>query len=261
MQWFIGGTKNCMVSVYPPLNFTDGSPIPKDAEVKIRFFRSYDQGRTYDEKGVKVIKQELVDFTNPVTGQNRFDPARLSWFNCVLETPVDPPSGNAIELLGQRTDGTRSKPETTVYLACSIVVNGVESEKTNRFLTFSYATDGIPRLTRYETPDSNSPPIASQLAQVPSQVLADRQGLWEGTYILTGYSIPDEVRRSPEFKEEGCQNAIKQIDAALGHDVPLKVTIKTMVPDDGYGEQGDVSFPGTGKIELASLNDPNQFKK
>lgn len=259
VQWFLGGTKNCMISFYPPLNYTDGSLIPAGVEMKAKFYRSYDGGKTYAEKGVKLIKQEFVDFTNPVNGQNRFDPARISWLNCTLETPVDPPRNDAIELLGQRPDGATAQKDTTVYLAVSIEVNGVESERTNRFLTFSYATGGIPGLTRFEKPDADSQPIAAQLAQVPSQVLADKRGLWEGNYLLTTYSIPDEVRNSDAFREQGCQDAIRQIEAALGREIPLKVTIKSIVPDDGYGEQGNVSFPGTGEVAMANLNDSSKF--
>jgi hypothetical protein len=262
VQYFIGGTQTCMVSVYPPLAYVDGKPLKAGSKLEVKFYRSYDGGRTYGTKGVEVVKQEYIEARNPDTGQNRFDPARIDWINCELKTPVDPPDPlNTIELLGQRADGSKAAgKDTTVYLAASIVVGGVESEKNNRFLTFSYATGGVPGLTRYEHPGRQEEPVATQRVNVPSQVLADRGGIWEGTCMLTTYSISEEIRKSPDFNQAGCQDVIRKIDAALGQEVPMKIRITSMVPDDGFGEQGMVQFPGTAEISLASIDNPDKFQ-
>ena len=260
VQWFVGGTKQCMVAVYAPLNYENGKPVAKGADVKIKIYRSYDGGKTYGTKGVKLVKQSYVHFTNQETGQNRFDPARINWINCSLEVPVDPPRQNkSIELLGQRADNQPSEVrDTTVYLAASAVVNGVESKMTNRFLTFSYAEGGWPMLTRYEFPNRTGQATPTRTVNVPSQVLADRNGIWDGDYTLTTYAIPEEVKRRPDFNEQGCQQAIQQIDASLGKRLPLTIKVTSMVPDTGQAGQQQAFYPGTADLNFAKISDPNE---
>ncbi len=257
VQWFIGGTQKCMVCVYPPLNYTDGTPLKAGDKVEVKFYRSYDGGRTYGEKGVKLVKQAYVHFRNPETRQNRFDPARIDWIDCHLETPVSPPRrDDVVDLLGQRADGTRAfGKDTTVYLACSVVVNGVESDRTNRFLTFAYAVSGIPELVRYETPNSKEQPVPTRVANVPSQVLADRGGVWEGTYMLTTYSIHENFKNSPQLKQEGCQEFLRKLDAALGKRCPMSIRVTSMVPDFSDNPAAAPMTPGTADVTMSQIDD------
>jgi hypothetical protein len=40
----------------------------------------------------------------------------------------------------------------------------------------------------------------------------------------------------------------------------MKIRITSMVPDEGFGEQGMIAFPGTAEISLGSVDDPNKFE-
>jgi hypothetical protein len=249
VQLFEGNTQKCLISVYPPLNYVNGQPFKADDKVEIKFYRSFDGGKTYGTKGVKVVKQEFKNYKDPETGQARFDPARIDWIDCLLETPVDPPKAE-----GDKHPGK----DTTVYLACSIVVNGVESDSTNRFLTFAYAIDGIPGLVRYEKPAEKEQPVPMRKVNVPPQVLTDRGGTWSGNYMFTTYTIVEDFKKSPEFKEEGCQKFIQMLDASLGKSIPLKIHLKSMVADSPPGKSGKRFFPGTAEITFNRLDAPTE---
>lgn len=273
VKGFVGGTKTLVLALYPPLTFTDGTPIPAGTNVKVHVYRSYDRGKTYGVKGVKLIRQRYIDFRNPETGQNRFDPARISWIDCTVETPVDPPKSDSISLLGIPADGKAGKQDTIVYLAASVEINGVQSARTNRYLTFRYAVGGIPGLVRYETTDTSGQVVPTQLSRAPAVVLADRHGLWKGTYMLTAITVPAGVRNSPEFRQQGCQQALDQLERTKGKEAPLTVKVTSIRKDsmlppnpvrtgrdkDGKPIMRHVPiYPGTAQITMSPANNQGE---
>ena len=270
VKGFVGGTKTLVLSLYPPLTFADSTPIPAGAKFEVRIRRSYDGGKTYGPKGVTMVSQRFIDFRDPETGQTRFDPARISWIECTVETPVDPPQSGSITLLDVPAVGKTAKQETTVWLCASVVVNGVESAATNRYLTFRYAVGGIPGLVRYETPDTSGQAVPTSLSRAPVFVLADRQGNWPGTYMLTAITVSEEFRKSPEFRQQGCQEALAQFERAKGKETPLTIRVTSIKPDsmttmttkrgkDGAPVATPVPFyPGTATITMSTVSDPKQ---
>lgn len=263
VQWFIGNTNQCMVSIYSPLNYQDGTRIAAGADVKMKFYRSYDGGKTYGEKGVESKKQTYINFKDPTTGQPRFDPARIAWINCALEIPVDAPKPMAIELLGERPDGTKADgKESTVYLAVAAVVDGAESKKTTKFLTFSYAAGGKPMLLRYETPDKTDDVTPTNLVNVPAQVLADRGGLWEGSWTWTTYSIADEYLQldAKHPQRNLVKNTEAQMGKVLGKAMPMKIKVTSMEADRGQGDNGKVAFFGTADLDFINMKHPMKSK-
>jgi hypothetical protein len=256
---FVGDTKLCFLTVYAPQTYVDGTPIPAGVDMKVAVYRSYDGGKTYGEKGVKVVKQEFVSFRNPETGQNRFDPAHADWINVVCETPVAAPRTDTVTLLGVPADG-RAVPDTTVFLSATVIVDGVQSDATNRYLTFRYAVSGIPGLVRYETPDTTAQPVPTQLSHAPSVALADRGGVWKGTYRLTAITVMPALTKSPEYRSEGCQQALAQFEQAKDKELPMVLKV-TSITDEGMPvPKHRTIYPGTSEVQLASLNDPNKMQ-
>jgi hypothetical protein len=249
-------TKLCFLTVYPPQTFVDNTPIPAGATMELKVYRSYDGGRTYGTQGVRIVRQQLVSFHDPDTGQARFDPGRTDWVECVVETPVAGP--NAVNLLGVPV-GNESPQETTVHLAASIVVNGLESDATNRYLTFRYAVSGIPGLVRYETPDTGGDAVPTNLSYAPAVVLPDRRGVWEGAYRLTAITLAPALINSPELRQQpGCQEALTQLEGAKDLETPMTLRITSITPESMMAPHGRSIYTGTAELHLASANRPEE---
>jgi hypothetical protein len=176
-----------------------------------------------------------------------------------VETPVEGPRTGAINLLGVPAGEEGASQETTVHLAASIVVNGVESDATNRYLTFRFAASGIPGLVRYETPDTRGDAVPTNLSYAPAMVVPDRGGIWEGTYRLTAITLAPALINSPELQQQpGCQETLTQLERAKDQEVPMTLRVTSITYKSMEAPHGRSIYPGTAELHLASANNPDQ---
>lgn len=229
VQMFQGGTHNCWIAVWPPNTYEDGTPIPRGTKVQVKVYRSYDGGNKYRTRGVTIVAGG-----KGFVGQGEENARIKRWIDCKLRTPVD------------------NKKPYAVWLAASVIINGVESKATNRYLTFRYKTpDGRPRLLRYETPDINGVAVDDELARPLPQELP---GTWgSGEFVITMAHVNGQGRSSG-----GKDGREEEIIRALGREtnkpMPLVVAIKQIDLVGAPGMGGNpvdprmarkIHFPGT----------------
>lgn len=222
VQMFQGNTQFCWIALWPPSNYTDGTPIPPGTKVQVKVYRSYDGGKKYGTTGVSIVAGGEGS-----VGQGEKDPRKKRWIDCKLKTPVD------------------NKRPYAVWLAASVIVNRVESAVTNRYLTFCYADrDGHPRLIRYETPDISGPGLTDELARPLPQELP---GLWTGgQFVLTHVNVHQQPTDPKE--RETCRKTRAQLEKQRNKPTAMTINIK---------EIDLVGAPGLGGNPV----DPRQAKK
>jgi len=227
VQMFQGNTQYCWIAVWPPSAYEDGSPIPDGTKVEIRAYRSYDAGKKYGRRGVSVVSGG-----KGFVGQGEKDARQKRWIDLKLKTPVD------------------NKKPWAVWLAATAVVNGVASKATNRYLTFRYkASETVPRLIRYETPNIDGPGVDDELARPLPQELPK---VWpDGELVTTRVWVSP---RASKDQREGCTKAMQN---SLNKPAPIEFHVDQIDLVGAPGLQGNpidpsravkVHFPGQGKI-------------
>ena len=227
VQMFQGNTQNCWIAVYPPTTYDDDTPISKGKEIEVRVYRSHDRGRSYGRRGAKIVAGG-----KGFVGQGERGARSKPWIDCKLETPVD------------------HKRPHVVYLAASVIVDGVESRAVNRYLTFRYAdNDGNPQLVRYETTDISGNAVDDQSSRPLPQELP---GLWtDGEFTINKVFVSEKAKRD----KDGCGQAIATaLQSKIDKPLPLVVNIKEIdlvgapglngVPIDPRQLRHKTKFPG-----------------
>ncbi len=234
VQMFQGGTRNCWIAVYPPPSYDDRRPIPDGTKVRIKVYRSYDGGKTYGTRGVAILAGGRGE-----VGQGEKNARIKRWIDLKLRTAVD------------------GKKPYAVWLAVSAVVNGVESRKTNRYLSFRYKTkDGRPSLIRYETPDVSGVGVDDKLARPLPQELA---GTWGpgGMAVQRMWVSPHADKK----RREGC--IVRSLKKNLGKSLKIALKVNQIDLAGAPGLNGNpvnpsqahkTRFPGEGVLSLLPLD-------
>jgi hypothetical protein len=115
VQIAIGGTDNVLLAIVPPRAYTDGTPIPVGTPCTIVIYRSKANGApgTYTE--------EVGRADGKVTSPNDLQ----AWIDVKAHAGPDNPNGD------------------TIYLACTAIVGGIESNRNNQWLTINWYLGGF----------------------------------------------------------------------------------------------------------------------
>jgi hypothetical protein len=115
VQMAIGGTDNVLLAIVPPRAYLDGTPVPVGTPCTIVVYRSRSKGApgTYTE--------EVGRADGTVTSPNDLQ----AWIDVKAHAGPDNPNGD------------------TIYLACTAIVGGVESNRNNQWLTINWYLGGF----------------------------------------------------------------------------------------------------------------------
>jgi hypothetical protein len=124
VQLIIGHTDDVILNIIPPRLYTDGTPIPMGSPCTIVIYRSKAKGApgTYTE--------EVGRAEGTVTSPDDMQPWIVVRANAGPEDPLS----------------------DTIYLACTAIVDGVESARNNQWLTINWHPQGIPEWDVIESP-------------------------------------------------------------------------------------------------------------